>query len=215
MSATRTGPPTAAPPSRGRGRPREFDRDEVLERVTALFWERGYESTSMADIVEASGLNRSSIYNSFGSKESLFALALERYVGGRVAMMTQVLTGGSGGLSDLELFVDMMQTEASGENGPRGCLAVNTSTEFGTRDAGMIKVSSGFRDQMRAALLATLGRAEAAGEIAAGSADRHAAILLSFVLSLGVMARSGADAAELDDHFAAARAMIADWRVDT
>jgi len=56
-----------------------FDRNEVLEKVTTLFWDKGYSATSMQDIVDASGLNRSSIYNSFGDKYQLFTTSINYY----------------------------------------------------------------------------------------------------------------------------------------
>ena len=71
-------PMSTATPTRGR--PRTFDEEAVLDALTALFWRQGYEATSMADIVEASGLNKSSLYNTFGSKQELFATILDRYV---------------------------------------------------------------------------------------------------------------------------------------
>jgi len=180
----------------------------------AVFWEKGFEAASLADIVEATQLNKSSLYNAFGSKEQLFSLALERYVEMRTDMITEFLTTGTRGLADLESFLDLMREEAVSAGGRLGCLAVNTSTELGVRDDDVIKMSLEFRNEIRTAVRAALTRAEAAGEIAAGSVDRHAAILLSFVLSLPVITRSGADAAELEDQFAAARAMLTDWRVD-
>ena len=60
-------------------RTKEFDRIEVLDRATDLFWEKGYESTSMQDLVETMGIGRASLYDTFGSKQELFAEVLERY----------------------------------------------------------------------------------------------------------------------------------------
>jgi len=62
------------------GRPISFDRDEALEAAMLLFWERGYEGTSMADLTRAMGLNPSSIYAAFGDKHALFSLAVKRYM---------------------------------------------------------------------------------------------------------------------------------------
>ena len=62
------------------GRPRSYDRDDVLRRATRLFWERGYEGTHLQALVEATGVNRFSLYAEFGGKEGLFRAALERYI---------------------------------------------------------------------------------------------------------------------------------------
>jgi AcrR family transcriptional regulator len=62
------------------GRPREFDRDEALDKAMRLFWERGYEGTSVGDLVERLGIGKPSLYAAFGSKEELFYEALDRYI---------------------------------------------------------------------------------------------------------------------------------------
>ena len=59
--------------ARSRGRPRLFDEEAVLDELTGLFWEKGYAQTSMADLVHASGVHKSSLYSTFGSKEELFS----------------------------------------------------------------------------------------------------------------------------------------------
>ena len=73
QSAVAEGPPPA------RGRPRSFDRDAALERAMELFWEKGYESTSLNDLTAAMGINPPSLYAAFGDKEHLFLEAMERY----------------------------------------------------------------------------------------------------------------------------------------
>jgi AcrR family transcriptional regulator len=79
----KSGPPpvevsgTEAP--RGRGRPREFDRSSALAKATRLFWQKGYEATSIADLTKAMGIGSPSLYAAFGSKEALYAEALRYY----------------------------------------------------------------------------------------------------------------------------------------
>jgi AcrR family transcriptional regulator len=62
------------------GRPKGYDRDEVLERAMELFWRKGYEGTHLGELVEETGLNRFSLYNEFGGKEGLFGETLDRYI---------------------------------------------------------------------------------------------------------------------------------------
>src|SRR5580658_5519980 len=73
------------------GRPIGFDRDAALEAAMLLFWERGYEGTSMADLTQAMGLNPSSIYAAFGDKHALFSLAAKRYMEIRAQYATKAL----------------------------------------------------------------------------------------------------------------------------
>ena len=73
------------------GRPVGFDKDAALEAAMLLFWKRGYEGASMADLTEAMRLNPSSIYAVFGDKHSLFALAVKRYMDSRAQYATKAL----------------------------------------------------------------------------------------------------------------------------
>jgi len=187
----------------------------VLDAVVALFWEKGFEATSVADIVEATGLNKSSLYNAFGSKEALFALAVDRYLDIRGTMIADMLIEGSGGIDDLEMFIGFMEQEATSETGRQGCLAVNTSTELGLRDDDVAELANRFRSEIRTALRAVLDRAEAAGEIEARTAEAKTEILLAFMLSMAVIVRSGAGADEIAGQFAGVRALLVDWQAAT
>jgi AcrR family transcriptional regulator len=74
-----------------RGRPREFDIDEVLDRALRVFWRRGYEGATLPDLTKAMGINRPSLYAAFGSKEELLRKALDRYVEGPAAFVREAL----------------------------------------------------------------------------------------------------------------------------
>jgi TetR/AcrR family transcriptional repressor of nem operon len=196
---------------RGRGRPRQFDPDQVLDQLVDLFWEKGYAATSMSDIVEATGLNKSSLYNSFGSKEEMFELAIDHYLSMRSAALHGVRDGTSG-LEDVFAFIDAVHQEATGPNRSRGCMAVNSTTELGNRDEAMVAASARFRDELRTSVSAALKRAATAGEIDGEEVGHHAETLVSFMLSLAVIARGGAGKPELEDQFAAIRSVIDSWR---
>ena len=78
--------------ARARGRPREFDCDQALDRALQLFWEKGYEGTSLSDLTRAMGINRPSLYAAFGNKEALFRRVLDRYAEGPAAYFREALT---------------------------------------------------------------------------------------------------------------------------
>jgi AcrR family transcriptional regulator len=74
-----------------KGRPREFDCDEALDRALEVFWRKGYEGASLAELTEAMGINRPSLYAAFGNKEALFRRALDRYADGPAAYTREAL----------------------------------------------------------------------------------------------------------------------------
>src|SRR5215204_6288141 len=74
-----------------RGRPREFDIDEALDRALEVFWRRGYEGASLPELTEAMGINRPSLYAAFGNKEALFRKAIDRYVDRTAAPVREAL----------------------------------------------------------------------------------------------------------------------------
>lgn len=213
MAATTVTGTTRESDARGRGRPREFDPDQVLERVVALFWAQGFEATSMSDLVEATGLNKSSIYNSFGSKESLFRIAVQRYIDMRCAMLRAALHDGTAGLGDLHGFLELARAEAGGEMGSNGCLAVNMTTELGGSEEVFDQMSAQYRNELRTGFRAALDRAVSAGEIAALHVEAYAEVLVAFVLSLAVFTRGAAPAEEIDRQFDAIRTVIDSWRI--
>ena len=201
---------TVETPTKGRGRPRAFDEDEVLDALVQLFWEQGFEAASMNEIVEAAGLNKSSLYNTFGSKEELFFRVLDRYVEQRQAMLTDGLAGG--GLDTLLGFLAMVRGEMIDPAGARGCLAVNATTELGRRDPRMAEVSERYRGMMRSALRQPIQQAADAGEIEAVLVDAYVAALSTSMLGLSVAARGGASEAELTATFDSIEALVRSWK---
>jgi AcrR family transcriptional regulator len=106
-----------------KGRPREFDVDEALDKAILLFWQQGYEGTSLADLVDAMGITKPSLYAAFGNKEELFRKAVDRYAGRRLAYLDKILSQSSSRRA-IEGFL-MMFTGAEAPDGtPRGCLMV-------------------------------------------------------------------------------------------
>jgi len=194
-----------------RGRPRGFDEDEVLERVMELFWERGFECSSLADIVDAAELNKSSLYNAFGSKDELFHRALERYLEFRMGMLEE-MSRGAGGLDDLLAIIEFMRAEVTGPCGGRGCLGINSSTEVGNGDEWMIDYGNRYRTMMRASFRRVLDRAADLGEIDPGLVDVYTDTMNGLAMSLTVTARSGAPPDELNRIIDSTSQLVGTWR---
>src|SRR5215216_7558256 len=74
-----------------RGRPRDFDVDEALDRALRVFWRKGYEGASLPELTRAMGINRPSLYAAFGNKEALFRKALDRYAEGVCGYVSEAL----------------------------------------------------------------------------------------------------------------------------
>lgn len=106
-----------------KGRPREFDADEALDKAVFLFWRQGYEGTSMSDLVDAMGITKPSLYAAFGNKEELFKKAVDRYEERRIAFLGGIFDQPSSRRA-IEAFL-MMFTGADAPDGtPCGCLMV-------------------------------------------------------------------------------------------
>lgn len=115
------------------GRPREFDEDEVLDRALGVFWEHGYEATSVADLMQATGLAKGSLYKAFGDKRQLFLRALERYLEGGRDDLGDIARGDSAKAS-LRFWLTNIVSMATCTGVRRGCLAVNCTVELAPHD---------------------------------------------------------------------------------
>src|SRR5882757_8028961 len=110
------------------GRPREFDRDAALRCARDLFWERGYEGVSMADLVNALGLASARIYAAFGSKESLFREAIELYESQEGGFADRALAEEPTVLRGIERMFREGVELYTRRDGPRGCMVVSAAT---------------------------------------------------------------------------------------
>lgn len=110
-----------------------FDRDEVIRKVTDLFWEKGYNATSMQDLVDVTGLNRSSIYNTFGDKFQLFSESLKFYKDYQNNLIDSARTKSNSPKAAIEMLFNGVWEEMN--NTPeKGCYLSNCATELGNID---------------------------------------------------------------------------------
>jgi TetR/AcrR family transcriptional repressor of nem operon len=116
-------------------RPREFDADTVLESATRVFWTKGFENTSLDDLCEATGLNRSSLYAAFGAKRDLYLSALARYEDGSVARIAAALRDGPI-QEGMKRFLDALIDSIVDGPGRRGCFIGNCAAEMARLDRG-------------------------------------------------------------------------------
>lgn len=114
-------------------RSKEFEVNEVLDKAMKIFWEQGYEKTSMSDLVEHMGIHRRSIYDTFDDKHTLFLQAMDRYTGKISATLLAEIKASKTAVEALYNIYGLMISEA--EDTPSGCLIVNSAVELGTRDS--------------------------------------------------------------------------------
>jgi len=148
------------------GRPKEFDRDAVLDRALELFWDRGYEGTSMSDLVEQLGIGRQSLYDTFGDKRALYLLALDRYrqEGNRTPWHLLEELPLRAGLR--ALFVAVIDWIVENPQG-RTCMLVSAAAERAPLDADVTARFCQSTQQLEQRFADRLRRAKASGEIGA------------------------------------------------
>ena len=132
-------------------RPKSFDVDDVLDRAVDLFWVNGYAATSMEDLVNHLGINRGSLYSTFGSKQELYELALERYLSSGQDRFAKMVTDSAVPLR--EAIRTLLHSSAE-RTDHRGCLLVNTAMERNATDEQCLEQTSKGFDELRAILIA-------------------------------------------------------------
>nr|WP_299342071.1 TetR/AcrR family transcriptional regulator [Allomuricauda sp.] len=111
-------------------RTKQFDEKEVLNKAMELFWEKGFHATSIQDLVSHLGINRASLYDTFGGKEELFNRAFQTYRNASGDMVKGLLAGGASVKQGFEKLFDFAIEEAVKDNARKGCFVVNTTTEL-------------------------------------------------------------------------------------
>jgi TetR/AcrR family transcriptional repressor of nem operon len=180
-------------------RPKEFERDVVLDRAMKVFWTRGYEAASVQHLVDRMGIQRGSLYDTFGDKRSLFFAAIERYDLLITGKLLATLEEGSGKAAIRRFFE--LKVELSVRPGrPRGCLLTNSAAELASRDRGTNTRVGAALKKIEAAFHRAVVRAQAVGEIdPARNARALARYLTSSAQGLSVMAKAFPDRTVLRD----------------
>ena len=193
---------------RGRGRPRSFDPDEVLDRARAVFWNLGYAATSLDDLAAATGLNRPSLYAAFGDKHALYMAALERSRAEATAALGAALKTEAPLRQLLKIIFDRtVDIYRAGTGGQRGCFLIGTAVTQAVDDAAAREMLATFIGQTDALFMARFERD--AAQLAPGVTPQMAGPMASATFhTLAVRSRTGAGEAELKAIGAAAVALL-------
>jgi TetR/AcrR family transcriptional repressor of nem operon len=180
-------------------RPKSFDEDTVLDQAAELFWECGYEGTSLADLEARLGLGRQSLYNAFGDKQSLFLKALERYERAVAEGAVAHLNAPGAGLDAIRAFFKASIESLTAPGPRRACLVANTILERGSQDANALLRCNHARAGLERALRRVLAQAKSRGELAEDlDVGATATLLVIQTYGLAVLAKAGATAGDLD-----------------
>lgn len=176
-------------------RPKEFNPDEAIEKAMQVFWHKGYEATSMEDLLTAMDLNRGSLYDTFGDKRALFLKAMDRYCSGFVGPKFSLLDQPGPALPTLRRFVQRMIESALADPQRRGCLITNTVMELAPHEKGIAGKLNQALKMGEDAFFGLLARAKKQGEL---SLDKDPRALARFLTTMMqgtiVMIKAGAPA---------------------
>ena len=146
-------------------RPREFDADQAVHKAMMLFWERGYQATTLDDLQQALGIGRGSLYGVFGSKEGLFVRAFGRYREQYTVPTVQALEADGSAVAAIRDFFGRLVLRYTNPATPRGCLVTTTVMECAGHGGTVEQMLTGSISNGEEALHRTLLRARGQGEL--------------------------------------------------
>jgi AcrR family transcriptional regulator len=197
------------PKAAKKGRPRGFDRAAALQAAMAVFWQRGYEATSLSDLTKAMGINAPSLYAAFDCKEALFGEALELYQQTEGAEPQRLLQES---MAAKEGFAAMLRFHAGDYVNPQkppGCMAVLAAIVGAPENKTVRALMTATRRSAVEVLAARIRRGIAAGDVPKGAdAVAMATFYTTLLQGMSIQARDGATKKQL---LATAEAAIAAW----
>lgn len=184
-------------PAKPRGRPLEFNQDEVLDKALNVFWSRGYEGTSMAELTQVLGINKPSIYAAFGNKETLFRKALARYTSGPVAFVGEAMQAPTA-RQVVEKFLTLAVDSFSDKSTPDGCMIVQGALTCGQNSSAIQQELIACRKNLEAAFNERFELAKKQGDLPQWANTKQLAKYIATIhQGMSVQATSGAIREEL------------------
>lgn len=154
---------------RKRGRPRVLNRETGLEVAANLFWERGYEGTSIADLTAAMGITPPSLYATFGSKEELFRMALNHSISQQNSQRLELLDAKIPVYETLKLFLYDIAEGDTQPDKPRGCIVSTAVLQHSEENASVARTTAALREASIQVLKSRFDRAVSEGELPEGT----------------------------------------------
>lgn len=146
-------------------RPREFDEDEALGQVMRVFWDQGYQASTLADLTKAADVQKQSLYGVFGDKRSLFLKSLALYRNQVLSKTRKVVSEADSPLEGIARLMRYAARPAGPKDGPSGCLMANTALELGLSDSDVAAELKRMFRAMEEILIAAVKKGQERGEI--------------------------------------------------
>lgn len=170
---------------------KQFDVNEVLNKAMQAFWSRGYEATSMQDLVDRTGINRGSLYSTYRDKHTLFLAALRRYAESIHHKRLADLESRYGTREAIRQSFLAFAPQGSVKGGNRGCFLTNTALELAAHDPEAGRIVAQAQKQTEAWFARMIRKGKAEGEVAPHVKPAEAAgALLASLIGLSVLSRS-------------------------
>jgi TetR/AcrR family transcriptional repressor of nem operon len=181
-------------------RTKDFDENEVLTKAIQLFWHKGYSGTSMQDLVDGLGISRSSLYDTYTDKHTLFVKALESYQNTGAAKIQAVIDSSGSAKETVKKLLEFATNELLGDKQHKGCFMVNAEVEVAPHDADVNNLVCKNDQQMEEAFYQVIQKGKDSGEITNQQDARALArFIFNAVKGIRVTAKSTSDKNVFDD----------------
>ena len=173
-------------------RPKAFDRDKAHIQALHLFWRKGYTATSIEDLVEALRLSRSSLYDTFGDKRTLFLSALKLYSQRVISHVEETLKAAPSPIAGIQTLLDELIGSAGSEAGARGCFMVNSIAELVPYDADVTEIAAAYSEVFQRLLTESLRQAAEQGRVTnKQTPEQFAAYVFNAIQGIRLLIKSG------------------------
>jgi TetR/AcrR family transcriptional repressor of nem operon len=180
-------------------RPREFDEATTIEAAIECFWRRGYQATSVRDLVDKMGISAPSLYNAFGDKRALFVRALDQYLERSTRARIKRLEDSLPPKQAIRRFIEEIIERSVNDREKRGCFLINSALEVAPHDRELGALIADRLGEIEAFFRRSIEAAQADGAVPRGRVAKDLArLLLGVLLGIRVLARSRPERALLE-----------------
>ncbi|MCC8408701.1 TetR/AcrR family transcriptional regulator [Mucilaginibacter sp. UR6-1] len=181
-------------------RSKDFDEEEVLKKAVCTFWHKGYNATSMQDLVDALGISRSSLYDTYGDKHTLYIKALEHYQNSGSNHMCDIANSPIPAKQAIRQMLEYTATALLSDAQQKGCFMVNAEVEVAPHDTEVRDIVCKTVQRTEESFYIAIKKGQENGEITSKQDARALArFLYNAVKGIQVLAKSSTDKAFFDD----------------